>query len=290
MRPTARTLGLAAVLVVSGCALVGEAFVVPSPDRVGRPPADLGAVTVRVPSPAGAPLAGWFVTAPAGAPAVVLLHGITDDRGDMVPRARLLRDAGFAVLMVDGRGHGESPRQRVTYGWTERLDAAAAVAYVRRRRPRTRVGVIGVSLGGAGAALAGEALGADAVVLESVFTTLDATVRSRLRRWGRPVAGPLHATLVRQAPRLLGAPFESVAPVRAVGRLGAPVLIAGGGRDPYTPPDETRALFDAAAEPKALWIVPDARHQDLLRADPDGYRAHVLAFLVATLGDPHAGR
>ena len=277
-------IGVAALtLVASGCALVGEAFVAPHPARVGPPPPGLGAVAVRVPSPAGRPLAGWFVTAAAGAPAVVLLHGVTDSRRAMLPRAHLLRDAGFAVLLVDGRGHGESPRERVTYGWRERLDAAAAVAYVRRRRPRTRVGVIGVSLGGAGAAMAGTALGADAVVLESVFPTLTDATRNRLRRAAGPAAPALAAALARQAPRLLGAPVDSVAPVRYVARVGAPVLVAGGSSDPFTPLGETLALFDAAAAPKALWIASGVGHTDLLRADPAGYRAHVLAFLVRTL-------
>ncbi len=263
--------------------LVGEAFVAPHPSRVGTPPHDLNARDVRVASPAGEPLEAWYVGAPAGAPAVVLFHGVTDSRMALIPRARLFRDAGFAVLMVDGRGHGESPRERVTYGWRERLDAAAAVAYVRQRRPRTRVGVVGISLGGAGAALAGARLGADAVVLESVFAPLTDAARIRVQRWGGPLSGPLLAALGRQAPHLLGVPVEAVAPIRAVARLGAPVLIVGGSRDPFTPADETRALYDAAIAPRALWIVRDAGHEDLLRADPDGYRTHVLAFLVDTL-------
>ena len=281
-----RTGGIAMlVLVVSGagCRLIGETSVAAHPSRVGPPPGDLHARSVRVSSEAGPPLAGWYLPAAAGAPAVVLLHGVTDSRRTMIPRARLLRDAGFAVLAVDGRGHGESPRARVTYGARERLDAEAAVAYVRRRRPGTRVGVVGISLGGAGAALAAERLGADAVVLESVFATLDEATANRLRRWAGPLREPLRASLARQAPRLLGAPADSVAPVRAVGRLGAPVLVAGGARDPFTPPAETRRLWAAARAPRRLWIVPGARHEDLFAADPDGYRAHVLAFLVETL-------
>ncbi len=275
---------LAALLVAcSGCGALVEVAVAPHPSLVGSPSHDLHARSVRVPSDAGRPLAGWYLSGPAGAPTVVLLHGVTDSRRAMIPRARLFRDAGFGVLMVDGRGHGESPRARVTYGWHERLDAAAAVAYVRRRRPGTRVGVVGISLGGAGAALAGAHLGADAVVLESVFATLDAATRSRVRRWGGPVSHALLEAFRRQAPRRLGAPVDSVAPVRFVPRLGAPVLVAGGSRDPFTPEAETRALFAAAAAPKRLWIVPGAGHEDLFAEDPAGYRAHVLAFLTETL-------
>ncbi len=275
---------LAALLVVcSGCSALVEVAVAPHPSFVGAPPRDLHARSVRVPSDAGPPLAGWYIAGPAGAPTVVLLHGVTDSRRQMIPRARLFRAAGFGVLMVDGRGHGESPRARVTYGWHERLDAAAAVAYVRRRRPDTRVGVVGVSLGGAGAALAGAHLGADAVVLESVFATLDQATRTRVQRWAGPASSALLAAFRRQAPQRLGAPVDSVAPVRSIPRLGAPVLIASGSRDPFTPEAETRALFAAAAEPRRLWIVEGAGHEDLFAEDPAGYRAHVLAFLTETL-------
>lgn len=266
---------------LAGCGLIGEAFVMPQTRRVGPPPRDVPARSVWVTSEAGPPLAAWYLPGPPGAPTVVLLHGVTDDRRTMLPRARLLHDAGFGVLMVDGRGHGESPRQRVTYGAREQFDAAAAVVWVRRRRPGTRVGVVGISLGGAGTALAGEHLGADAVVLESVFATLEEATDSRLRRWSGPVAHTLREILDGQSDRLLGVPVDSVAPVRAVPRLGVPVFVAGGEDDPFTPPAETRRL--AAAARADVWIVPDAGHEDLYRADPAGYRTHVLAFLNESL-------
>ncbi len=266
---------------LAGCGLVGEAFVMPQTRPVGPPPQDVHARSVRVTSDAGLPLAGWYLAGPPGAPTVVLLHGVTDDRRTMLPRARLLRDAGFGVLMVDGRGHGESPRQRVTYGAREHFDATAAVEWVRRRRPNTRVGVVGISLGGAGAALAGEHLGADAVVLESVFATLEEATDSRLRRWSGPVAHTLRDILDDQSDRLLGVPVDSVAPVRSVSRLGVPVFVAGGEDDPFTPESETRRLATAARA--AVWIVPGAGHEDLYRADPAGYRIHVLAFLNESL-------
>jgi hypothetical protein len=40
-----------------------------------------------------------------------------------------------------------------------------------------------------------------------------------------------------------------------------------------------------AAEPKGIWIVEGAKHQDLLRYDPKGYEEHVVEFLKDRLGD-----
>jgi fermentation-respiration switch protein FrsA (DUF1100 family) len=73
-------------------------------------------------------------------------------------------------------------------------------------------------------------------------------------------------------------------PIRSIGRLGAPVMVAAGSRDEHTTLEESKELFAAAAEPKVMWVVEGANHQDLLRYDPKGYEAHVLAFLIQTLG------
>jgi fermentation-respiration switch protein FrsA (DUF1100 family) len=62
-----------------------------------------------------------------------------------------------------------------------------------------------------------------------------------------------------------------------------PVLIVGGTRDAYTTPDDTRQLFAAAKDPKELWLIEGAAHQDFARAVPDAYRERILAFFARTL-------
>ena len=277
MKPGLALLGLA--LVAGGCALAGEVAVAPRPSHVGEPPPALGAVPVAVPVPVGPAMAGWWVPAPAGTPAVVLLHGVSASRRQHVGRALVLAEAGYAVLLVDLPGHGESPGRRVGYGWAERHAAAAAVGFVKRRRPHTRVGVVGVSLGGAAAVLAGPALNADALVLESVYPTFRAAVGHRVRRVLGPLAPPVTALLVAQTRPRLGVLADSLRPLDAVRRTDTPTLVIGGARDPFTPPDETRALYDAVPGPKELWLVEGAGHEDLLAVAPAAYRQRVLGFL-----------
>ena len=274
---------LAGLAALGGCAFVGEVAVSNHPARVGPPPP--GFERVAVPVPIGGPLAGWRAEAP-GAPAVVLLHGVTDSRDALRDRARLFADAGYAVLALDLPAHGESPGDRVGFGWPERHAAAAAVGLLKRQRPGRRVGVVAISLGGAAATLAGPALNADALVLESVYPTFEAAVGNRVRRVLGPLAPPLTAALLAQTRARIGVPADSLRPIDAVRHVGAPVLVLGGAEDPYTPAQETRALFEAAREPKALWIVPDAGHEDLFDAAPDAYRRRVLDFLGTWLGRP----
>lgn len=274
--------GLALAALASGCAYAGEIAVSPYPSRVGPPPPDLGAVEVAVGVPVGPPLAGWLLPAPARAPGVVLLHGVTDSRLQLVDRARFLHQAGYAVLLVDLPGHGESPGDRIGYGWRERHAAAAAVGYLKRSRPHTRVGVLGISLGGAAAALA-PGLNADALVLEMVYPTFEAAITGRIRRVTGPLAPPLISAALRQVEPRIGAPPDSLRPIEALRRLDVPTFVIGGSEDPYTPPDQTRALYDAARGPKQLWVVEGGRHEDLYGVDAEGYERRVLAFLDAHL-------
>ena len=283
MRPGRGGLLAACALALGGCAFVGEVAVSNHPARVGPPPT--GFAEVAVPTPLGGPMAGWLAEAP-GAPAVVLLHGVTDSRDALRDRARLFADAGYAVLAVDLPAHGESPGDRVGFGWPERHAAAAAVGLLKRRHPGRRVGVVAISLGGAAAVLAGPALNADALVLESVYPTFEAAIGNRVRRVLGPLAPPVTAALVAKTPARIGAPADSLRPIDAVRRVGPPVFVLSGADDPYTPPVETRALFEAAREPKALWIVPGAGHEDLFDAAPEAYRHRVLDVLGTWLGHP----
>jgi uncharacterized protein len=61
------------------------------------------------------------------------------------------------------------------------------------------------------------------------------------------------------------------------------VLVVAGSRDEHTTLAESQELFAAAAEPKLLWVVEGARHQDFLRYDPKGYEAQVVGFLNEVL-------
>lgn len=245
-------------------------------------PGDFPAESVVVTSPNG-PLASWWVAGSPGGPAVLLLHPVRADRTSMVTRARLLREHGYSVLLVDLQAHGESPGEEITMGWREASDARAALGWLRTGAGASKVGVIGWSLGGAAVLLGSQPAGFDAVVLEAVYPRLGTAVENRIRmRLGpmAPVLGPL--LLLQLRPRL-GIDPDAVAPIRGIAGLAAPVLVVAGAEDRHTTLAESRELFGAAREPKRIWIVEGAAHEDFLAFDPAGYREHVLGFLGQNL-------
>lgn len=249
-------------------------------------PDGLGAEPVAFPSASGSMIRGWLARGRTGGGAVLLLHGIGASRVEMLPRARFLQGAGYTVLLIDFRAHGESSGADPTYGALESRDARAALAFLRSAAPRERVGVIGISMGGAAALLGPGPLPADALVLESVYPTIDDAVHDRLRAWLGPV-GPAFQGLVMGTlfPRR-GVAATDLRPIDRIGEQTAPVLVLAGTADRYTTPPESRALFERARAPKVYWPVDGAAHVDLHDFAPADYERRVGAFLAQYL---HAG-
>jgi len=263
----------------------------PSRAHVGPPPPDLGGVSVTFPSKSGSLIHAWLARGRPHAGAVILLHGVDENRTSMLGRARFLHAMGFTVLAPDFQAEGESPGEHITFGARESLDAAASLAYVRSAAPGERVGVIGVSMGGAAALLGDGPLDANAFVLESVYPTIRQAVSDRLYTW----LGVLGSVARLFAPAVIdivgndiGISESELKPIDQIGRLNAPLLLIAGTDDPYTPIAESDSLFARAPMPKTYWQVSGAAHEDLHAFNPVAYERVVGSFLEQSLRSPIA--
>jgi uncharacterized protein len=271
---------LAGLLAGTGILLyVGYALAAPMPAVIGPPPPDLQAETIEIPSPSGSRLRGWLCRVPGSRGVVILMHGVRANRLSMVERARLFRANGYSVLLFDFQAHGESPGEHITFGSLESRDARAALDRVRREFPGQPVAAVGTSLGGAAAILADPPLPLRAMVLESVYPTIEEGTANRLRIRFGPLGPPLAPLLLAQLRPRLGISLASLRPIDRIRRVRCPVFVLSGTRDEHTTADETRALFARAPEPKRLWLVPGAAHVDLLRFAGKEYERRILGFL-----------
>jgi fermentation-respiration switch protein FrsA (DUF1100 family) len=261
--------------------VVGSKLIAPSNHKVVRPE-DFSADLVAI-SSNNHEIAGWWTDSHQGLPVLLLLHAVRADRATMVSRARLFQKHGFSTLLIDLQAHGETPGTAITFGKRESGDVVAAIAWIKNRAPNRKIGIVGCSLGGAAALLAPQPLGVDAVVLEAVYPRIRLAVENRVRLRLGPLSPFVTPLLFWQLHSRLHLEPEDLEPIRSIGRLGAPVLIAAGSDDQHTTLSETQALYAEAREPKELWIIAGAKHQDLLRFDSSGYEAHVLRFLTQYL-------
>lgn len=258
--------------------LVGTELTSPRQRTVGDPPVDLRMQAVVIARAENTPVSGWSIESGKNRGAVLLLHSVRSDRREMIDRAQFLQRAGFSVLLIDMQAHGETPGDHITFGYLESRDAQAALRWLKTRFPAQPIGVIGVSLGGAATLLGDEPLSADAVILEAVYSTIDQAVENRLAirlgEWGRNLS-PL---LLWQLEPRLGIPRQAMSPLAKISRLSAPVMIIAGSDDRHTLPYETKALFQNANEPKRLWLIEGATHENLHRFAPEAYEKMVLDF------------
>lgn len=267
----------------------------PPRERLTHTPSELGLFyeDVTFVTSDGLELRGWFLPSRQGRAAVILGHGFTRSRQEMLDVAAMLHRNCYNVLLFDWRAHGESEGKRTTFGYKEVQDVAAALDFVSSRAEvdPDRIGVLGRSLGGAIAIRAAADLAQlKAVVSDSPFPSLEDTIEVGVSRRGPLGAWPLRLIAVFLGTRTMGVDPDLVRPIDDIGEISPrPVLIMQGGRDELVPPDTGERLYAAAAEPKFLWYAPDAAHVKLASRYPAEYEARVLSFFDSALKNERAG-
>lgn len=272
---------MALVCLVAGLTVtwvIGGQLCAPANHRVNLIPT-FTCEQVTFPSSSGTTIRGWLVTPEAARGVVILQHGVRGDRTSMVARARFLSKAGYAVLLFDFQGHGESIGKQITLGYLESRDSQAAVAFAKVRFPGKPIGVIGASLGAAAAALAEPPLDVQALVLEMMYPTIVDATKDRCEIFLGPAGRVLSPLLTSQINMRLECTTDDLRPIEHVGRIMAPKLFLAGTADHHTKITEAEMIFQRAADPKEFVRFEGAKHQDLHQFSKDNYEKLILKFL-----------
>lgn len=235
----------------------------------------------------GLRLAGWHIPSGNGA-TVILCHGLGTNRADMLPRAVLLAEHGYGSLLFDFRAHGESEGEMVTYGYAETNDVLAAVDYLLARPDvdPQRIGILGGSLGAATAIrAAARSMHLKAVVVESAFTSLEDEIAFNFTAFSGLPPVPFAPLTVAFAQRQTGRRISEVRPIDDIPSISPrPVFIIHGTDDDTIPAEQGLRLYEAAGEPKELWMVDGMGHESALGVFPDEYERRVIGFFDKSLG------
>jgi hypothetical protein len=228
-------------------------------------------------------LKGWFIRAPGGRArgTLVLLHGISSCRSDMLPRAAGFLNHGFNCILYDSRAHGESGGINCTFGYYEKRDVSAFIDSALIRYPGcSPFGVFGSSFGAATAlqALASEKRLACGIA-ESPFADLRDVIHDYFRQmFFVPLDLVPDAALV-NSERIAGFKVDSVRPASDARRISQPVMIIHGSVDAKVRPAYGKRVFDSLASAcKELYIVEGAGHDDVSLVGGAPYERRIVDF------------
>jgi uncharacterized protein len=213
----------------------------------------------------GVRLHGWFLPA-AGerAGSILFLHGNAENISTHIASVAWMPAEGFDVLLLDYRGYGRSEGKPGLAGAHLDVEAALETLLSMPKVDPGRIAVFGQSLGGAlaitGLARSNRRDEVRALVVEGAPTSYRELAQEKLGRiwltWA--LQWPLALTIDDD--------YRPVDDIPALAPL--PVLIIQGEDDTIVPAHHGRSLFEAAKEPKALWLIEGGGHiQALASAD-----------------------
>jgi uncharacterized protein len=186
---------------------------------------------------------------------VVILHGAGSAKESHFDFARGCRADGMAALAYDARGHGRSEGR---FGPAAFDDALAMVELLRSYAPK--VALRGSSMGGFQAIHAAALARDRGAPVSSVVAICPAPEAGLLRflRSGRPLEFDCDAEACEPW-------LESLDMLGAVARLGpeTALLLLHARGDEQVPHAVSEQVYEAAAEPKRLLLLPGGHHRSV---------------------------
>ena len=252
--------------------------------RAHVPAPDLGAAheDVTFETSDGLRLHGWFVPSRNGATVIVF-----PGRSGPQQQTRMLVRHGYGVLLFDRRGEGRSDGDPNIFGWGGDRDLHAAAAYLQSREDvdGSRIGAIGLSVGGemliraAAHSDAFRAIVSEGASGQSLRDELDNPGLSD-RLLDLPTQVSLTAALAvltnRLPPPSLRSEVAKIAPT--------PVFfIYGEHGQGGTETAPNKGFYEAAREPKQIWEVPNGQHVAGITTVPKEYERRVIGFFEDAL-------
>ena len=288
------------VVIVAGLLAVSRSkalgLVHPERTEPSRTPAEVGIdgwEEVTFATPDGLQLSGWFIPPDPASPgaALIYVHGLGNNRDHLLTEAGILYRHGYGGLLFDLRNHGDSQGELTTFGIDEVNDVQGAFDFLAGQ-PEVdpeRIGILGHSMGAAISLMAAAEMPAIKVVVsESAYANLQDNIDYGIAALTGLPAFPFADLIVFIAQNEADFKVGDVRPIDGLGRIAPrPILFIQGREDEKVHVDNAQWLFDAAGEPKEIYLIDGAMHRiNLVEADPEAFESALVAFLDRYLGSP----
>jgi pimeloyl-ACP methyl ester carboxylesterase len=253
-----------------------------------RTPSDVGIdnwTLVHFLSSDGLELTAWYIpfTSEEPSPTLIFVHGLGSNREGLLDQAKLLYDHGYGALLLDLRNHGQSQGEITTLGYEEVFDIEGAVEFLMDQPAvdSNRIGLVGQSLGGAVVIRAAARIPqVKATVAESAFSSIEDNISQGVRELTGLPPFPFAPLVIWFGEREAEAKIQLVRPIDDLAQISPrAIMFIHGEKDALVNVSNSQRLYEAAMEPKALYIIPNAGHGGLVEADPEEFEKQIFTFL-----------
>lgn len=219
-----------------------------------------------------------------GAPVDIQCHGYRGSAiRDFCGGARLSRELGHNILLIDERASGKSEGHTVTFGIKERYDVLAWANYIAERFGEdTRIYLYGISMG-ASTVIMTRTLplprGVVGIFADCPYDTPYNIIKKVAGGLGYPV-GPT-MKLMCLAAKVFGkfdlTEYDCIRAMKEESRL--PVYLVHGTADGFVPSFMSENIYAANPDMAKLLLIEGADHGMAFVTNPERYRAFVDEFL-----------
>jgi len=173
--------------------------------------------------------------------------------------------------------------KHVSAGYYERNDLLGAIDYIKQRGIKSKIGVLGFSMGAATSLMTtAECKEIDAVVADGAYADIVSIVesefanRSDLPKFFLPI-------ILFMTKTFYDIDFTAIKPIEAVREITVPVFMIHGGQDAMVPVEHAYRLAEACQNPDSRsWVVSEAEHCEAYMEQPEEYVDKVLSFFDDT--------
>ena len=239
----------------------------------------------------GLAIASWYIPSDENQQVIILVHGYNNSRtngflDEFVPFAASLHNAGFSVMMIDLRGHGESADARFTFGILERRDVLGAVDWLEGRGYQPgKIGVLGYSLGaGSVTGAAAEEPDIGAVWVDSLFADIKPVIQHGVTAAvGLPQA--LLPSTVAMVRLMYGYDIYASRPIDDITKIAPRPIFMAHCQDDQLIPISNMDQIIAVAENTQTWVIPNCDIHTMSNAPaiPEGFNNHAIGYNLNTL-------
>jgi len=212
---------------------------------------------------------------------MIFSHGVTENKTNSIKYMDLFLKRGFNAIIYDHRRHGESEGKSTSYGYFEKYDLKAVVAYLLSTEGEdVFFGIHGESMGAATTLLYAGSLEdrANFYIVDCPFSDFREQLAYRFTKEIK-LPGKWFLPLADFFVRIRGGfSLKTVSPIKVIQNIHKPVLFIHSTKDDYILPEMTKSLYDRKKDQKMLFMATNGGHAQSFNENKEEYEQAIDEF------------